>query len=63
MLLVGGEAFAWRPWRAGAAEGVSDQAAKAGMLNAKGQFELGEEAWGLLSVVWPRPGMLSNPGT
>lgn len=56
LLLVGGEPFAWRPWKAvkGAA---NDQAAKAAMVNAKGQFELPEEVWGLLSVVWPRPGM------
>ena len=55
MLLVGGEAFAWRPWKA--FEGAEDErAAKASMINAKGQFELDEQAWGLLSVVWPRPG-------
>ncbi|KAJ5609770.1 hypothetical protein N7528_010337 [Penicillium herquei] len=59
MMLVGGEAFAWRPWKAGEGnETKDDVAAKAGMLNAKGQFELSEEAWGLLSVVWPRPDML-----
>lgn len=55
LLLVGGEAFSWRPWKAikGAA---NDRAAKAAMVNAKGQFEVPEEVWGLLSVVWPRPG-------
>lgn len=55
LLLVGGEAFSWRPWKAiqGAA---NDGAAKAMMVNAKGQFELPEDVWGLLSVVWPRPG-------
>ncbi|KAJ5735446.1 uncharacterized protein N7483_000571 [Penicillium malachiteum] len=59
MMLVGGEAFAWRPWKAGEENELKDDvAAKAGMLNAKGQFELSEEAWGLLSVVWPRPDML-----
>ena len=55
LLLVGGEAFSWRPWKA--IKGVAnDRAAKAAMVNAKGQFELPEEVWGLLSVVWPRPG-------
>lgn len=55
LLLVGGEAFSWRPWKA--FEGAeNDRAAKASMINAKGQFELDEQAWGLLSVVWPRPG-------
>ncbi|KAJ5094188.1 hypothetical protein N7456_010049 [Penicillium angulare] len=58
MLLVGGEAFSWRPWRASETQFENEAAAKAGMLNAKGQFELSEEAWGLLSVVWPRPDML-----
>ncbi|KAJ5698880.1 hypothetical protein N7462_000885 [Penicillium macrosclerotiorum] len=58
LLLVGGEAFAWRPWRAGMAAEGDERAAKMGMINAKGQFELDEQAWGLLSVVWPRPDML-----
>ncbi|KAJ5174914.1 uncharacterized protein N7482_000791 [Penicillium canariense] len=57
LLLVGGEAFSWRPWKT--FEGAeNDRAAKASMINAKGQFELDEQAWGLLSVVWPRPDML-----
>ena len=55
VLLVGGEAFSWRPWKA--AEGAeNERAAKAAMVNAKGQFEVDEQVWGLLSVVWPRPG-------
>lgn len=55
LLLVGGEAFSWRPWKAikGATD---DHVAKAAMINAKGQFEVDESVWGLLSVVWPRPG-------
>lgn len=54
VLLVGGEAFSWRPWKA--TEAKNDRAAKAAMINAKGQFELDEQVWGLLSAVWPRPG-------
>lgn len=50
VLLVGGEAFAWRPWL------TRPGKSKAEMVNRKGQFELDEEVWGLLSVVWPRPG-------
>ncbi|KAK3334014.1 hypothetical protein B0T19DRAFT_144320 [Cercophora scortea] len=46
-LLVGGEAFAWRPWR----EGMR-------MLNAKGQWEVDEESLGVLALVWPRPDLL-----
>jgi hypothetical protein len=49
VLLVGGEAFAWRPWKV-------NEGTKAGMLNKKGQFEVNEQAWGLLGLVWPRPG-------
>jgi hypothetical protein len=56
LLLVGGEAFAWRPWKA--VEGAKDDRdAKDSMINAKGQFELDESVWGVLSVVWPKPGM------
>ncbi|KAJ6079408.1 hypothetical protein N7467_009161 [Penicillium canescens] len=57
LLLVGGEAFAWRPWKA--VEGAKDDRdAKDSMINAKGQFELDESVWGVLSVVWPKPDML-----
>lgn len=56
LLLVGGEAFSWRPWKA-VPGATDDRAAKAAMINAKGQFEVDESVWGLLSVVWPRPGM------
>jgi len=47
-LLVGGEAFAWRPW----GEGKN-------LVNAKGQWEVPGEVFGLLGVVWPRPGRFS----
>lgn len=58
LLLVGGEAFAWRPWKA--VEGAeSDRVAKDAMLNAKRQFELDESVWGLLNLVWPKPGTLA----
>lgn len=52
VLLVGGEAFTWRPWQA--FSGGAD--AKSMMVNEKGQFEVAEEVWGLLGLVWPRPG-------
>ncbi|KAK4226089.1 NADH dehydrogenase 1 alpha subcomplex assembly factor 3 [Podospora fimiseda] len=42
-LLISGEAFEWRPNQ---------------YLNKKGQFEIPEEAFGVLSVVWPRPDLL-----
>lgn len=52
VLLVAGEAFAWRPWEASVGEG------KFRMVNEKGQFEVADEVWGLLELVWPKPGML-----
>ncbi len=56
-LLVGGEAFVWRPWEARKTQGSN---AKRGefLVNEKGQWEVGDEAWGLLGLVWPRPGMI-----
>ncbi|KAI9924788.1 hypothetical protein ASPWEDRAFT_40642 [Aspergillus wentii DTO 134E9] len=51
LLLVGGEAFAWRPWEVTAG-------GKMGMVNKKGQFEVDEQVWGLLNAVWPRPDLL-----
>lgn len=47
-LLVSGEAFAWRPW-----EVIGEKR----LVNAKGQFELPREAFGLFDMLWPRPGM------
>ena len=45
-LLVGGEAFAWKPW----GEGMR-------LLNGRGQWDVSQpEAWGVLGLVWPRPG-------
>lgn len=52
VLLVGGEAFAWRPWKV-------NEGKRADMVNKKGQFEVDEQAWGLLGLVWPRPGELA----
>lgn len=54
VMLVGGEAFGWQPWEAASPNAVGDK--KAAMVNAKGQWEAGKEAWGLLEVVWPKPG-------
>lgn len=51
-LLVGGEAFSWRPWEAGGN--------RESLLNAKGQWEVGEDGWGLLNLVWPKPGQYSS---
>ncbi|KAL6236584.1 hypothetical protein BDW75DRAFT_239096 [Aspergillus navahoensis] len=52
MMLVGGEAFTWRPWMS------KKDGGKDSMINAKGQFEVDEQAWGILDLVWPRPDLL-----
>ena len=50
VLLVNGEAFRWRPWEA---------SGKMEVLNKRGQFEVPGDAFGVLDLVWPRPGELS----
>ena len=58
-LLVGGEAFAWRPWDAGTGTQREDGKGKDSgkrLLNGRGQWEVEDGAWGLLEVVWPKPG-------
>lgn len=73
VLLVAGEAFGWRPWEAGlvskAGEGGEVRGASGAgagkygagkrLVNDKGQWEVEDDAWGLLGLVWPKPGMQS----
>ena len=61
VMLIGGEAFKWRPWLAkgGDEDGDKNAGAKADMAllkNARGQWEVHESCWGLLDLVWPKPG-------
>lgn len=62
LFLLGGEAYRWRPWLSehnpvrGGANG--DDAMTGRLLNAKGQWEVPNEAWGLLDLVWPKPGTM-----
>jgi len=52
-ILLAGEAFSWRPWEtAGKAAGFSRNR----MLNPKGQWTVENETWGVLDLVWPKPG-------
>lgn len=53
IILVGGEAFTWRPW-----EGASKK--PAAMLSQAGSLEIGGSggAWGLLELLWPKPDLL-----
>lgn len=70
VLLIGGEAFKWRPWiREGRKEGTigagasgdDDKGVKSpgGKLqNAKGQLDIDEQAWGIIDLAWPKPDLL-----
>lgn len=55
VLLVGGEAFGWRPWVVDR-EGEGEWKGEVGLVNGKGQFEVRDEVWGVLGCIWPRPG-------
>jgi hypothetical protein len=50
-ILLAGEAFSWRPWATYGSKG------RGAMINSKGQWEVDKEAWGVLDLVWPKPGM------
>lgn len=66
VILVGTEAFVWRPWMVkmdgdgGIVSGTELKSMSGngtgGALNKKGQWEIEEEAWGVLKTVWPKPG-------
>jgi hypothetical protein len=70
VILVGGEAFKWRPWiKEGRKEGTIGSGATgddkkgvsstAGRLqNKKGQWEVDKDAWGVLDLAWPKPDLL-----
>ncbi|KAI1463306.1 uncharacterized protein F4812DRAFT_447280 [Daldinia caldariorum] len=49
VLLVNGEAFAWRPWV---------PRGEKRLLNKKGQWEVPNETFGLFNLLWPRPDLL-----
>ncbi|KAL8972402.1 MAG: hypothetical protein Q9197_002797 [Variospora fuerteventurae] len=55
-LLIAGEAFGWTPWSA-PGSGTPGKGPRS-MINAKGQWQAGESAWGILEVVWPKPDLL-----
>lgn len=54
LLLLGGEAFRWRPWVGGSGEEEEGR-----LRNKKGQWEVEEGSWGALELAWPKPGMCS----
>ncbi|KAI5926442.1 hypothetical protein F4810DRAFT_539085 [Camillea tinctor] len=49
VLLIGGEAFKWRPWLLRGEERL---------LNKKGQWEVPNESLAMLDLLWPRPDLL-----
>ncbi|KAI9861452.1 MAG: hypothetical protein M1813_005349 [Trichoglossum hirsutum] len=55
-LLIGGEAFTWRPWEA--IGGKKEKRKVKKLLNSKGQWNVPPEVWGLLDIVWPKPDLL-----
>lgn len=61
VLLVAGEAFAWKPWNAARITGKERDKGMGTkrLVNDRGVFEVGPEAWGVLGLVWPKPGMQS----
>ena len=52
-LLIAGEVFSWRPWEARSRPSGSR---KGRMINERGQWDVEKEAWGVLDLVWPKPG-------
>lgn len=40
----------------GGTHGKTDRGMKGMMVNQKGQWEVSRQAWGLLELVWPKPG-------
>lgn len=62
VLLIGGEAFRWWPWQGGNGGGDIDGRMTGKMegklLNKKGQWEVREQSWGVLELVYPRPDLL-----
>ncbi|MCJ1309451.1 hypothetical protein MMC25_003111, partial [Agyrium rufum] len=51
-LLIGGEAFVWRPWE------NTDSRSRRSMVKAKGIWNVSDNSWGVLDLVWPKPDML-----
>lgn len=54
IILVGGEAFSWRPWE------VTSTRTPAAMLSKVGTLDIGGSggAWGMLELLWPKPDLL-----
>lgn len=62
ILLLGGEAFVWRPWMttttAGGAGMGSPGGGISGLLSSTGVLTLPKEAFGVLELLYPKPDLL-----
>ncbi|KAK7961136.1 hypothetical protein PG988_012350 [Apiospora saccharicola] len=58
VLLVGGEAFSWRPWEANSKNSGNKKEGEFRLLNKKGQWDVEASTLGLLGLLWPRPDLL-----
>jgi NADH dehydrogenase [ubiquinone] 1 alpha subcomplex assembly factor 3 len=65
IMLLGGEAFRWRPWitegrRPGSVgEGaLGDDAMTGKLVNSRGQWDVRESSWGVLELAHPKPDLL-----
>lgn len=69
IMLVGGEAFVWRPWMATPAGQSGSQILNGfdmrkvgngtgGLISARGLFEIPQVSWGLIELVWPKPDLI-----
>ena len=61
VILVGGEAFKWRPWLGGSERRDGKNTAENKTLAENlqdfiGRWEAHDAAWGILDTVWPKPG-------
>jgi NADH dehydrogenase [ubiquinone] 1 alpha subcomplex assembly factor 3 len=68
VLLVGGEVFRWRPWLQEQRKegtviggGLGDDVMTGQLLNAKKQWEVPDSVWGVLDLVYPKPGLCIVP--
>ena len=67
VLLLGGEAFRWRPWLCSNENGAEagsqvneGKTVKKSLKNKRGQWEVDKSVWGALEMIWPKPGKLSK---
>ncbi|KAK6070608.1 duf498 domain-containing protein [Seiridium cupressi] len=60
IILVGGEAFRWRPWEfsSSSTTGTTQPKPNWRLQNKKGQYDIPPQSLSLLAHLWPRPDLL-----